>query len=98
MSALFCYKNVKATVSTFSNFSQFEVVIVVEGRPLCPLWVLTASLVSPLLWQRAGQEPERNAGDEQQGGRHQKAHPPGAHPAGIFRGDGHTVWMAQKSF
>lgn len=55
-------------------------------------------LISLLLRQRAGQEPEGNAGDEEEAGRHQKAHPPGAHPAGIFRRDGHTVWMEKKMY
>lgn len=57
-----------------------------------------SGFVSLVLWQRAGQEPEGKAGDEQEGGRHQEAHPPCAHPAGIFRGDGHTFWMTEKSF
>lgn len=81
--------NLKGIVSTFSDVSQFEVVIVVEGI-LCPILALTFALISPLLWQRAGQEPEGNAGDDQKGGRHQEAHPPGPHPSSIFRSDGHT--------
>lgn len=86
-------------VSTFSDLSQLEVVIGVEGI-LCFIKDLRGgswlALISLLLWQRAGQEPEGNAGDEQEGGGHQEAHPPGAHPAGIFRSDGHTFCMTEK--
>lgn len=86
--------------TAFSDVSQLEVVIVVGGV-LCPIQGLTGSswlaLSSLLLWQRARQEPEGNAGHEEEGGGHHEAHPPGAHPAGIFRSDGHTFWMTEKS-
>lgn len=91
------YGKKKRTVPTFSDVSQLEVVIVVEGV-LCPTQGVAPALVPLLLWQRAGQEPEGNAGDEQEAGRYQEAHPPGSHPAGIFRGDAHTFWMTEKGF
>lgn len=97
---MFCCGRKKRFVSTFSDVSQLEVVIVVGGV-LCTVPGLTVeywlALVSLLLLQRAGQEPEGNAGDEQEGGGHHEAHPPGAHPAGIFRSDRHTFWMHKES-
>lgn len=57
-----------------------------------PAYVLLPVLLPLVLWQRAGQEPEGNAGEEQEGRWHQEAQPPGAHPAGILGGDGHAFW------
>lgn len=90
---MFC--NGKKNVLTFSDISQFEVVTVAEGIA-CHGLALMFGYVSLMLWQRARQEPEGNAGDEQEAGRNQEAHPPGAHPPGIFGSDGHTFWMMGK--
>lgn len=99
MLSLFCHEDF--FYSTFCDFSQLEVVVGVEGI-ICPVWGLTCwgwlALVFLLLGQRARQEPERDAGDEQESRRHQEAHPPGTHPAGIFWSDGHTFCMKRKEF
>lgn len=91
VSLVFC-NGKKKNVLTFSDVSQFEVVTAAEGIA-CPGLAVMFGYVSLVLWQRARQEPEGNAGDEQEAGRNQEAHPPGAHPPGIFRSDGHTFWM-----
>lgn len=57
-----------------------------------PAYVLLPVLLPLVPWQRAGQEPEGNAGEEQEGRGHQEAQPPSPHPAGILRGDGHAFW------
>lgn len=95
VSLVSCNGKKKKIVLTFSDVSQFEVVTVAEGisRPGLAVMFVYVSLV---LWQRARQEPEGNAGDEQEAGRNQEAHPPGAHPPGIFRSDGHAFWMMGK--
>ena len=49
-------------------------------------------LTGPLLGEGAGQEAEGDPGEEQEGGGDEEAQPPGAHPAGVLRGDGHAVW------
>lgn len=58
----------------------------------CPSYILPSVLLLLMHWQRVGQEPEGNAGEEQEGRRHQEAQPPGAHPASILGSDGHTFW------
>lgn len=75
---------------TFGNVSEFEAVIAAEGLRR-PAYVLPPVWLPLLLWQRAGQEPEGNAGEEQEGRRHEETQPPGAHPAGILGSDGHAV-------
>jgi len=98
---MFCYGSRKRIGSTFRDVSQLEVVIVVVGNVLRPIEGVTArsqfALNFLLIWQRAGQEPEGNAGEEEEDGGHHEAHPPGAHPAGIFRSDAHTFLMPEKS-
>lgn len=94
VSLVFC-NGKKKKVLTFSDVSQVEAVAVAEGIAR-PGLAIMFGYVSLVLWQRARQEPEGNAGDEQEAGRNQEAHPPGTHPPGIFRSDGHTFWMMGK--
>lgn len=53
-------------------------------------------MLLPLLRQRFGQEPERNTRQENHCAGHYETQPPGSDPAGIFMGDGDTVWEKQK--
>lgn len=51
----------------------------------------------PLLGQRLGQEPERDAGQQDDGAGHYEAQPPGPHPAGVLVVDGDGVWERKAS-
>lgn len=88
-------------MATFSYVGQLVVVAAIESI-LCPIRGLVdrrrLAIVPPLLGRRAGQEPEGNAGEEQEHRGHQEAQPPGTHPTGVFGSDDHVVWMETHRF
>lgn len=66
-----------------------EILLLCHRGKLC---AFTLALLLPLLRQRLWQEPERDAGQQDQGAGHYEAQPPGPHPAGVLIVDGNSVW------
>lgn len=75
-------------------FLRKEVLLLCYRGELC---VFTLALLFPLLGQRLGQEPERDAGQQHHSASRYEAQPPGSYPAGVLVVDGNGFWERETS-